>query len=185
MRKANIRNLRYPHTIKIVRVLVGKADENNPFADDDAKVGEDTEIVIYEGEGRSYTDTTTEGGTITVLAANYGVRDSESVSITGGDLAVTAGNDGIKSTVADKAEKGFVEISGGSIAVAVVLFVNLMNFIISPIAELPGLLACRKAALGLVDKLAAALERSSSREGSETLNRLENVIGFACVIPVD
>ena len=59
---------------------------------------------------------------------------------------------------------------------AVVLFVNLMNFIISPIAELPGLLACRKAALGLVDKLAAALERSSSREGSETLNRLEHGI---------
>lgn len=59
---------------------------------------------------------------------------------------------------------------------AVVLFVNLMNFIISPIAELPGLLACRKAALGLVYKLAAALERSSSREGSETLNRLEHGI---------
>lgn len=59
---------------------------------------------------------------------------------------------------------------------AVVLFVNLMNFIISPIAELPGLLACRKAALGLVDKLAAALERSSSREGSETLTRLEHGI---------
>lgn len=59
---------------------------------------------------------------------------------------------------------------------AVVLFVNLMNFIISPIAELPGLLACRKAALGLVDKLAAALESSSSREGSETLNRLEHGI---------
>ena len=59
---------------------------------------------------------------------------------------------------------------------AVVLFVNLMNFIISPLAELPGLLACRKAALGLVDKLAAALERSSSREGSETLNRLEHGI---------
>lgn len=59
---------------------------------------------------------------------------------------------------------------------AVVLFVNLMNFIISPIAELSGLLACRKAALGLVDKLAAALESSSSREGSETLNRLEHGI---------
>lgn len=59
---------------------------------------------------------------------------------------------------------------------AVVLFVNLMNFIISPVAELPGLLACRKAALGLVDKLAAALERSSSREGSETLNKLEHGI---------
>lgn len=57
-------------------------------------------------------------------------------------------------------------MKGGSMTPgAVVLFVNLMNFIISPIAELPGLLACRKAALGLVDKLAAALERSSSREG--------------------
>lgn len=37
-------------------------DEDDPFASDDAPVGEDTEMVIYEGEGRSYTDTTTEGG---------------------------------------------------------------------------------------------------------------------------
>lgn len=71
----------------------------------------------------------------------------------------------------------YLSMKGGSMTPgAVVLFVNLMNFIISPIAELPGLLACRKAALGLVDKLAAALERSSSREGSETLNRLERGI---------
>ena len=71
----------------------------------------------------------------------------------------------------------YLSMKGGSMTPgAVVLFVNLMNFIISPIAELPGLLACRKAALGLVDKLAAALERSSSREGSETLNRLEHEI---------
>lgn len=71
----------------------------------------------------------------------------------------------------------YLSMKGGSMTPgAVVLFVNLMNFIISPIAELPGLLACRKAALGLVDKLAAALERSSSREGSETLTRLEHGI---------
>lgn len=71
----------------------------------------------------------------------------------------------------------YLSMKGGSMTPgSVVLFVNLMNFIISPIAELPGLLACRKAALGLVDKLAAALERSSSREGSETLNRLEHGI---------
>lgn len=71
----------------------------------------------------------------------------------------------------------YLSMKGGSMTPgAVVLFVNLMNFIISPIAELPGLLACRKAALGLVDKLAAALERSPSREGSETLNRLEHGI---------
>lgn len=71
----------------------------------------------------------------------------------------------------------YLSMKDGSVTPgAVVLFVNLMNFIISPIAELPGLLACRKAALGLVDRLAAALERSSSREGSETLNRLEHGI---------
>ena len=71
----------------------------------------------------------------------------------------------------------YLSMKGGSMTPgAVVLFINLMNFIISPIAELPGLLACRKAALGLVDKLAAALESSSSREGSETLNRLEHGI---------
>lgn len=71
----------------------------------------------------------------------------------------------------------YLSMKGGSMTPgAVVLFVNLMNFIISPIAELPGLLSCRKAALGLVDKLAAALERSSSRKGSETLNRLEHGI---------
>lgn len=71
----------------------------------------------------------------------------------------------------------YLSMKGGSMTPgAVVLFVNLMNFIISPIAELPGLLACRKAALGLVDKLAAALEHRSSREGSETLNRLEHGI---------
>ena len=47
--------------IKIVRMMVGKADPSDPFADNDAPVGHDEEIVIYEGEGRSYTDTTTEG----------------------------------------------------------------------------------------------------------------------------
>ena len=61
MEKENIRNQRYPHIIKIVRKLVGKADPDDPFADDDAPVGEDKEIILYYGEGRSYTDTTTEG----------------------------------------------------------------------------------------------------------------------------
>jgi hypothetical protein len=61
MEKENIRNPRYPHHIKIVRKVVGKADPDDPFADDDAPVGEDKEIILYNGEGRSYTDTTTVG----------------------------------------------------------------------------------------------------------------------------
>lgn len=61
MEKENIRNPRYPHIIKIVRKFVGKADPDDPFADDDALVGEDKEIILYNDEGRSYTDTTTVG----------------------------------------------------------------------------------------------------------------------------
>lgn len=61
MEKENIRNPRYPHLIKIVRKIVGKADPDDPFADDDAPVCEDKEIILYNGEGRSYTDTTTVG----------------------------------------------------------------------------------------------------------------------------
>ncbi len=61
MEKENIRNPRYHHHIKIVRKVVGKSDPDDPFADDNAPVGEDKEIILYNGEGRSYTDTTTVG----------------------------------------------------------------------------------------------------------------------------
>lgn len=60
MERPNIINERYPHIVKIVRVIPGRGDDDNPFADPDASV-EDKEIVIYEGKGRSFTDTTTEG----------------------------------------------------------------------------------------------------------------------------
>ena len=69
----------------------------------------------------------------------------------------------------------------GMTAGTVVLFVNLMNFIIQPVAELPALLAGRKAALGLIDKLAGALEQNTVRQGGEKQTsvtrsiRLENV----------
>lgn len=69
----------------------------------------------------------------------------------------------------------------GLTAGTVILFVNLMNLMIEPIAELPALLAGRRAARGLIDKLAEALEKNAEREGTVTLNgltrgiRLENV----------
>lgn len=69
----------------------------------------------------------------------------------------------------------------GMTAGTVVLFVNLMNFIIQPVAELPALLAGRKAALGLIDKLAGALEQNTVRQGGVKQTsvirsiRLENV----------
>ena len=64
----------------------------------------------------------------------------------------------------------------GLTAGAVVLFVNLMNFVIEPVASLPGMLASRKAALGLVGKLADALEANPARQGGVALSRLEKEI---------
>lgn len=64
----------------------------------------------------------------------------------------------------------------GLTAGTVILFVNLMNFMIGPVSELPALLAGRRAALGLIGKLADALEKDGSAGGSRMLSRLEHGI---------
>lgn len=51
MRKQSVYNPRFPHTIKVTRVVVS----DNPFDD------EDSIVVLYCGKGRSYTNTTTDG----------------------------------------------------------------------------------------------------------------------------
>ena len=51
-------------------------------------------------------------------------------------------------------------------------FVNLMNFIIEPIAALPGLLAARKAALALVQKLGDSLAGQTAQPGGQPLPQL-------------
>lgn len=63
----------------------------------------------------------------------------------------------------------------------VILFVNLMNFTIQPIAELPGLMAARKAARGLIDRMAAALERNAAPAGKKDISGLKNGIAFSHV----
>lgn len=54
----------------------------------------------------------------------------------------------------------------------VIVFVNLMNFIIAPIAEVPALLANRKAAVALIDKLAGALEANVREQGEDVPRQL-------------
>ena len=63
----------------------------------------------------------------------------------------------------------------------VIMFVNLMNFLIQPVSELPTLLSARKASLALIDKLAAALDKNTETDEGEDITsfnrsiRLENV----------
>ena len=58
----------------------------------------------------------------------------------------------------------------------VMMFVNLMNFVVAPVAELPGLLAARKASRALIDKIAKSLEESSFAGGDTELCPLEKGI---------
>lgn len=73
MRKEAVRNPRYPHTIKIVRISeknvpvenAGEIDDEDPFAtgtaSDPKTKTEKEEVTLYDGRGRSFTDTTTNG----------------------------------------------------------------------------------------------------------------------------
>ena len=76
----------------------------------------------------------------------------------------------------------YLALSGkGLTAGAVILFVNLMNFMIEPIAELPALLAARKAARGLIGKLADALEQSEPQSDGVRIAPLTHELRFADV----
>lgn len=71
----------------------------------------------------------------------------------------------------------YLALSGNGITAGVVLvFVNLMNFVIQPIAEVPGLLANRRSALGLIDKLADSLSSNVRESGHSIENKLEHSI---------
>ena len=58
----------------------------------------------------------------------------------------------------------------------VMMFVNLMNFVVAPVAELPGLLAARKASRALIEKIAKSLSESSFAGGESELSALEKSI---------
>ncbi len=58
----------------------------------------------------------------------------------------------------------------------IILFVQLMNYIVNPISEIPPILANRKAAKALIDKLANALKENITDKGIAIPNQLQNAI---------
>jgi len=71
----------------------------------------------------------------------------------------------------------YLALSGkGITAGTVMIFVNLMNFVVSPVAELPGLLAARKASKALIEKVAKSLGESTCAGGESELAALEKGI---------
>lgn len=90
-------NERYPHCILIRRVVPGRVDAENPFSDSASL--EDVEAVVYDGEGRSFTDTTTEGNNYidenkrkASIPVRYDEWDAGSKPTDGDLIRVTIGN---------------------------------------------------------------------------------------------
>ena len=71
----------------------------------------------------------------------------------------------------------YLAVSGkGVTAGVVIIFVQLMNYVLSPISDVPQILANRKAANALIDKLATAINTNVQREGKKVNNVLDDAI---------
>ena len=62
-----------------------------------------------------------------------------------------------------------------------IAFVQMMNYLLTPIGTLPGLLAGYRASMALVDKLASAVEENTRREGQRIDGTLDNAIELSHV----
>lgn len=76
----------------------------------------------------------------------------------------------------------WMAVSGRGVTPGIVIvFVQLMNFILNPISQVPSILANRKAALELADKLAAAVNENVRDSGEKISPRLEDGITLSHV----
>ena len=71
----------------------------------------------------------------------------------------------------------YLAISGKGVTPGIVMaFVNLMNFLLQPIAALPEIFASRKASVALMDKLCGLLNKNVTKEKEEGIEKLERGI---------
>lgn len=71
----------------------------------------------------------------------------------------------------------YLTISGkGVTAGVVIVFVQLMNYVLSPISDVPQILANRKAANALIDKLIQAIYSNVQRDGKQVDHTLDDAI---------
>lgn len=120
MRKEVISNPRYPHTIKIVRILekvvpvenASEIEDEDPFAtnssSDPQTKTEKEKITLYKGKGRSFTDTTTNGmGNVDInkrkasIPVRYDKWEASRQPLDGDTIYTTVGNNTEEGRVRD------------------------------------------------------------------------------------
>lgn len=115
------------------------------------------------------------------LKSNEAVEEAkcrkEKISIVIGIISATAG---LLAQLGVFIAGAYLAMNGKGVTAGVVMaFVNLMNFILQPIAVMPEILANRKASKALMDKLCDSLNQNVSQEKSCTLEKLEKGIAIA------
>lgn len=115
------------------------------------------------------------------LKSNEAVEEAkcrkEKISIVIGIISATAG---LLAQLSVFIAGAYLAMNGKGVTAGVVMaFVNLMNFILQPIAVMPEILANRKASMALMDKLCNSLNQNVSREKNCTLKKLEKGIEIA------
>lgn len=120
MRKEVISNPRYPHAIKIVRILekvvpvenASEIEDEDPFAtnssSDPQTKTEKEKITLYKGKGRSFTDTTTNGmGNVDInkrkasIPVRYDKWEASRQPLDGDTIYATVGNNTEEGRVRD------------------------------------------------------------------------------------
>lgn len=115
------------------------------------------------------------------LKSNEAVEEAkcrkEKISIVIGIISATAG---LLAQLGVFIAGAYLAMNGKGVTAGVVMaFVNLMNFILQPIAVMPEILANRKASMALMDKLCNSLNQNVNREKNCTLKKLEKGIEIA------
>jgi len=112
------------------------------------------------------------------LKSNRAVEDAKckksKIAIVIGTISSTAG---ITAQMGVFIAGAYLAISGKGVTPGIVMaFVNLMNFLLQPIAALPEIFASRKASVALMDKVCDLLNKNVTKEKDEVIEKLERGI---------
>lgn len=112
------------------------------------------------------------------LKSNQAVEDAKckksKIAIIIGTISTTAG---VTAQMGVFIAGAYLAISGKGVTPGIVMaFVNLMNFLLQPIAALPEIFASRKASVALMDKLCDLLNKNVTKEKEDVIERLERGI---------
>lgn len=112
------------------------------------------------------------------LKSNQAVEDAKckksKIAIIIGTISTTAG---VTAQMGVFIAGAYLAISGKGVTPGIVMaFVNLMNFLLQPIAALPEIFASRKASVALMDKLCNLLNKNVTKEKEGVIEKLDRGI---------